>query len=340
MASPSRPVLRRQNSKVRFTRTDMSPVGTMASESTIHGVHHQHHRQSRDDPQREHEDEQELYDVNSYPFSSEVSRDVPPSDDHGAYHRGVPGEEDVELHPLEEQVQRYEDYDEPTRATDGYTSTPPRVGARRWTNSQQHRPSLDTLLSAEAVEHFRSPNRNDMSVSPRNSTVVGNYDVPSAHPVQNRSPYQGSPQSRPPSALRASLVIPSNAPGSPQHALGYEAVVERLDYPRGSPTRSSMPALGATPPRRVFEQHRVSVPTESPVIGSPQFGHPAKTRGSHPAQMASIVLKLIDDTTNLTVQATDSRLFHRTNHHKAAVLSRQMIGLEAANTLEVDMIAM
>ena len=261
MSSPNRPALRRQDSKVRFSRGDMSPVGTMASDSTVHGVHHHYHH---DDPQ----DEQELYDANSYPFTNETSR----SEDNGGFYRGV-SEDEMTLDPHDSQSQRYGDYDEPVRAPDVYTSTPPRVGTRRWTNSQQQRPPLDTLLSEEAVEQVN--NSSNMIISPRGSTIVGNYDSPSGPPPQNRSPYQHSPQTRPSSALRASLVIPSNGPGSPQRVKPQEAVIERLDYPRGSPARLSMPNIGATPPRRIAEQHRSSAPNGSPIIGSPQFGSPS-----------------------------------------------------------------
>ena len=260
MASPARPGLRRQDSKVRFSRTDMSPVGTMASDSTIHGPHHhpQHHHASQD------EQEQSLYDVNSYPFA--------PTTEHDGYSQGLPGEDDdVSLHPHDSESQRYVEYDRSLRAPDEYTSTPPRVGGRQWMGTQQHRPSLDTLLSAEAIQQYPDPNTisRNMSVSPRGSTVLDNHDAT----PQNRSPYQN----RPSSALRSSLVAPHGGLGSPQRAMPQEAVIERLEYPRGSPARSSLLNIGATPPRRMLEQHCASAPTGSPGVGSPQFGSPRQS---------------------------------------------------------------
>jgi len=266
MASP-RPVLKRQNSKVRFSRADMSPIGTMASDSTVHGVHGQHSQPRLQDPftqpagpqatvsypqYGEHEEEQR-YTIDSYPFSEDISlstSEAPDPAHPSAYYREMGPDEEV--HPHDSGSQRFE-------SNDGYTATPPRVGSgRRW-STPQHRPTLDTLKSADTV---------DQMVSPRGS-VLGAYDNP-------RSPYQGSPQARPASALRSSLVMPQH--GSPQHGGQRD---ERLDYPgvpyRNSPVRSSAPNIG-TPPRRMLDQHRASVPEYgSPVIGSPHFGSP---RGS------------------------------------------------------------
>ena len=243
----------------------MSPVGTMASDSTVHGVHHHHQPPPRVQPE-----EEELYDDNSYAFSNGASHDMPASDV-GGYYQSVGEEDEVTLHPHDSQSQRYAEYDE--TIADGYTSTPSRVAARRWTNSPQARPGLATMMDQHAVQSHPT----DM-VSPRGSTVVGDYP-PSTPP---RPSFQHSPQTRPTSALRSSLVMPSNAPGSPQRMTPHEAVIERIDYPRGSPARSSMPNIGSTPPRRVIEQHRVSAPNASPVVGSPQYGSPRQVLQQSP----------------------------------------------------------
>lgn len=255
MASPSRPALKRQNSKVRFSRADMSPVGTMASDSTVHGVHNQHaahHVPTNTDHGYEFEQEQ-TYDINSYPFTEEVSLSTSTADPHpqASYYREVPSEE--EIHPHDSESQRYE-------SNDGYTATPPRVGgSKRW--STQHRPSLDPLLAAEVQHPLHD-------VSPRGSITINqaSYENPS------RSPYQGSPHRG--SVLRSSLVMP----GSPQRGLDG---LQTNDYPpnpyRCAGTRASAPVI-STPPRRMLDQHRPSAPEfGSPIIGSPQFGSP---RGS------------------------------------------------------------
>ena len=250
MAQP-RPVLKRQNSKVRFSRGEMSPVGTMASDSTVHGVHGQHAPTNPLD----HEYEQQIYDVNSYPFSEEIAlstSEAPSNIPQQPYYREIAPDEDI--HPNDSQSQRHE-------SNDGYTATPPRVGSRRW-STNQHRPVLDTLLSANGSELPRD-------VSPRGSTSVSPYDNPS------RSPYHSSP--RP--AIRSSLVMPHPS-GSPQrnHPLDERAEYNSSPY-KGMPTRSSVPDLN-TPSRRMLDQHqhRPSAPEYgSPIINSPQFGSP---RGS------------------------------------------------------------
>ena len=267
MASP-RPVLKRSNSKVRFSRADMSPVGTMASDSTVHGVHGQHSRPPQTGPGTgapsdpyAYDQGQGAYDINSYPFSEDISlstsnapEDHPLSGHAGGYYREVASED--ELHPHDSQSQQYQ-------SNDGYTATPSRVGgSRQWGVAQ--RPGLDTLLSADQLTQM------DGDVSPRGSTAGG---IPYENP--SRAAYQGSPHARPASALRSSLVMPSHPPGSPQR--GADG-----DYPgsplRGSAIRASVPNMH-TSPRRVLEQHRGSAPPEfgSPTMGSPRFGSP---RGS------------------------------------------------------------
>lgn len=245
MASPARPALKRTNSKVRFSRADMSPVGTMASDSTVHGVHGQHSQSQPQNTEHGYEYEQEQpYDINSYPFSEEISlsTSTAPEPQAAQYYREPQGEN---AHPLAPDA-RYE-------PNDGYTNTPPRVGgSKRW-SIPQHRPSLDPLLSADP--------RLVQDVSPRGS-ILGAYDTPT------RSPYQGSPHSRG-SAIRSSLVMPHA--GSPRDATEYP----ENPY-RNTGTRSSAPV--STTPRRLLDQHRPSAPEfGSPVVGSPQYGSP---RGS------------------------------------------------------------
>jgi len=271
-----RPALRRQNSKVRFSRGDMSPVGTMASDSTIHGVHHRHGSSSQP-AQVAPSDEQDSYDANSYNFAAteislSQSQDSPHDRSSGLYHHLTNEEdEEVSLRPVDSESQRYQSFQAEER-DDAYTATPPRLTSRRFSPAQ--RPSLDNVFLHE--QHGAVA----QDVSPRNSTIMNAYSLP-AHPLYQ--PTQISPQTRPSSGFRASLVMPSVSPGSPQRAVPHEAVVERTDYPgsphRGSPYRSSVPVLGATPPRIVLEQHRISYP--SPRMDNPQFGSPrGDSRGS------------------------------------------------------------
>ena len=253
----------------------MSPVGTMASDSTVHGVHHQHRNREWD--QGEEEQEQELYDTNSFPFASKSLREIPPSEDDGPHYTYVMGDdEETGVYGSE----RYEGYEQ---QIDAYTSTPPRVAARRCTNSQHHRPTLDTRSSAELVEHQGQQTCNDMNVSPRNSTVVNHYSSPAGNPPQNRLPHQNPPQNRPYSAFRASLVIPSDGLSSSHRVIPQEAVVERSDYPRGAFERSSMPNIGMNnTPCRSLEQHRASAPNGSPVLASPRLGSPRQSARQPP----------------------------------------------------------
>lgn len=206
MASPVRPVLRRQNSKVRFSRRDMSPIGTMASDSTIHGPHHRTQQQQLEEAEAE---QHQLYDTSSYSYSAEEELEAPVSES-AEYYDGLAGEEDdASLHPHDSESQRYvDDYEESARV---YTSTPPRVGARRWSNAPQGRPTIDPFPASHGRDNA---NYSNMSVSPRGSTIMDGYSAPST-PPQNRSPYQN----RPASALRTSLVVPSSGPSSPQRAI-------------------------------------------------------------------------------------------------------------------------
>lgn len=273
MSGLPRPVLRRQSSKVRFSRGDMSPVGTMASDPSIHGIPHrssvQEHPGQGQAPLHQHGyDEQELYDSNSYPFTNadislSASRDAPTEE--GGEYRQV--QHDEPFNPYEHE-QEYHDQGQPVlgpQVNDGYTATPPRVGSKRFSMSQ--RPQLDTLYSGNQVAQY---NRED--VSPRGST----FNDPSSFPPQIHS----SPAQRP---VRSSLVMNYGSP-RPQEA-------EHYNYPTpDSPhrIRASVPTLPATP-RRLLEQqqHRISAPNinVSPHMaqfGSPHIGSPRQNQSPRP----------------------------------------------------------
>ncbi|KAK4686118.1 hypothetical protein P7C73_g4009, partial [Tremellales sp. Uapishka_1] len=224
MSYTPRPSLKpgdRRDSKVRFSRAETEPVGTMASDSTAHGVHHPRTEPPFQPPPQA----QQVYDINDYPFGEEIalteSRDQEP-----------------EAPPAE--------YEQTTNLDDAYTPPPARVGARRYTNTQIHRPTLDTLLSGETA-HYESPNQN---ISPRGSTMIDPNLNAETFAYQSPRPN-----------VRASLVMPS----SPRQ----EVFVE------GSPRDRGMRAsIQDTPSRRLLEYQRASLPNHSPVIASPQFGSP------------------------------------------------------------------
>jgi hypothetical protein len=214
----------------------MSPVGTMASDSTVHGVHNQHRHPVSG------EEDQALYDTNSYPFNNDISlstsRDEPPEET--AYYQSIGGgeEDDITLHPHDSGSQR------------AGVGAGARGGYANWERNG---------LGVESG--------NNGDISPRGSTIVGPYETGSG--------YQYSPQHRG-SAFRSSLVMPgSPRQPIPQQVQAHE-LPERLDFPpsphRGSQIRSSLPNIGTPPRRVVIDQHRGSAPVNgSPIIGSPQF---------------------------------------------------------------------
>ncbi|WWD18316.1 hypothetical protein CI109_102766 [Kwoniella shandongensis] len=244
MSQPVRPVLKpgdRKDSKVRFSREELAPVRTDPSDFL---PHHEQPPSARSSIQRD----EEYYDTNSYPFSAEPvelseSQDLGEQQHHQqtGYYRTNANEEEEQVtfhHPEERQYEVSQTHD------DVYTPSPARVGSRRWSIAQ-HRPTLDTLLSAEEVEDHQRI----QSISPRNSQVV----------QQTYDPASGSPYARSPSVLRSSLAN-TNAPpqGSPRQQQSYS----EYDHSAASPLRSaraSAPTLNYTPPRRMLEQHRYSV---------------------------------------------------------------------------------
>ncbi|OCF62312.1 hypothetical protein L486_01980 [Kwoniella mangroviensis CBS 10435] len=248
MSQPPRPALKpgdRKDSKVRFSREELAPIRSDPSDflPSHDPVQHQHQRASVVSNYSDAQEggELEYHDSNSYPFHSEpvelgVSTDtVEPTvgQVQTGYYREIPDQE--EYH---EQTQR-----------DVYTAAPSRVvGGRRW-SSAQHRPTLDTLHSTEEEYHHQ---KQIITSSPRGSIAQQVYheDAP--------SPY------RPPSALRSSLVHRDReiVNGSPRSGFYTEADLPPSGANRVA--RSSAPNIGYTPPRRMLEQHRFSVPNGSP----------------------------------------------------------------------------
>lgn len=236
---PTRPILRRQSSKVRFSRGDnMSPVGTMVSDSDLRpgvGPAQQSTTANNNGNQQA-----AVYDVNSYPFEVTTEISLSQSQDRG---RDVP-EDQVPLNPYAQQ--------------DHYTATPPRPSTvRRSTGpvpvpgiqAPVHRPTLDALVPGPY---------GSAEISPRNTTGVDSYEMP---PVHN------SPAQRPSSVLRPSIV--ANYP-SPQRA-------EQAEYqpPQGSP-RAARPSMPPQSPaqqaqRRMYDQHQAQHRPSAPaVMGSPR----------------------------------------------------------------------
>lgn len=299
MASP-RPVLKRQGSKVRFSRGEMSPVGTMASDSTVHGVHGQHSYMPQPSQQQRQQasgqytdDEGSVYDGNQYPYSEDIS--LAPSQDpsmvgNQAYYRQVDHREEEDeqsIHPHDSSSQRFDNSARDLGAPippDGYTATPPRVGTtRRATNTAQHRPQLDNLYAGpEASERFNPPpdqRARVEDVSPRGS-VVGGYEQ-QYNQTPNRQPYNvpmnGSPQARPPSAMRSHYQqgAPPRLDSQPRYDQNGQYDQGRDGAYRGStPARMSQLNVG-TPSRRVDpQQQRHSVPDGSPHVNEAQYGSP------------------------------------------------------------------
>lgn len=288
--NPTRPNLRRQSSKVRFSRGDMSPVGTMVSDMDVpsgsghdHTVIHAAHRpnpplnniNSSPSPvsQRQgnntYNNSQAVYDINSYPFdgSTEISlsqsRDQPPVNQNARW-RDV-NEDQVPLNPYENSADQ-----------DHYKSTPPRPSARRWTNANAnpnvsptqnpypspptHRPSLGALVPPIVGARYASAD-----ISPRNTMGMDSYQVP---------PVQTSPAQRPSSTLRPSII--NNFP-TPQRATPPEGEYgsPRPSVQSGSPipNRSSIQSGSPVP-------NRPSIQSGSPVPNRPsiQSGNPGQRR--------------------------------------------------------------
>ncbi|KAK8858427.1 hypothetical protein IAR55_002654 [Kwoniella newhampshirensis] len=254
MSQPTRPVLKpgdRKDSKVRFSREELAPVHTDPSDFL---PHHDQTASARSSIQRD----DEYHDSNSYPFSAEPielseSQDLGEAQNHlqSASHYCAVADGEGEQITFHHSGERSYEVTQPQ--SDGYTPSPVRVGSRRW-SSAQHRPTLDTLLSAEDVDDYHR----FQSISPRNSQVV----------QQTYDASVGNPYTRPPSVLRSSIANTNTAHASPRQQQPYA----ETDHPP-SPYRSaraSAPALNHTPPRRVFDQHRYSIPTGSPNVPSPR----------------------------------------------------------------------
>ncbi|WWC70587.1 uncharacterized protein I206_104538 [Kwoniella pini CBS 10737] len=171
--------------------------------------------------------EGEYYDnEGSYPFNSEPV-ELSESVDNPSQHQ-----EYYREYPVEEEPQYIQNH-EPLNDT--YTAPPRVVGGRRWSNAI-HRPTLDTLHSTEEEYH-----QQQITSSPRNSVIQAQQ-----YREDQPSPY------RPPSALRSSLAHRGDSPRSGESPF--------------REARSSAPNIGYTPPRRMLEQHRFSVPNGSPNI--------------------------------------------------------------------------
>ncbi|WVR06201.1 hypothetical protein IAU60_003231 [Kwoniella sp. DSM 27419] len=257
-SQPSRPALKpgdRRDSKVRFSREELAPV---RSDPSDFGPSHS--GEPAHDPRREYAGEQDVYhdiDTGSYPFHAEPiemteSVDGPSAPGPG-YYREVPAEE-----TNEEIVMGQYELNRPIgQASDAYTATPPRVaGARRW-SSAQHRPTLDTLHSAEEDPYYQPPT----SFSPQGPQVVYTNEVP-------------TPTGRVAPVLRSSFAHreqPTSSPRSAEYP-GYEHPGTPSRY---SHLRASAPTISYTPPARTLEQHRYSVPNGSPNRASPRLApHP------------------------------------------------------------------
>ncbi|OCF43967.1 hypothetical protein I317_02237 [Kwoniella heveanensis CBS 569] len=277
-SQPTRPALKpgdRQNSKVRFSRDELAPIRSDPSDFLpSHGGDPTSSARPSIVSTYEDAPEGDYYDTDaSFPFHAEpveLSESVDGPSEHqryamhaqgdqqnAGYYREVPGDEvdDMSHYEMQSQAQQV------PAAThgDGYTSTPPRVTGRRW-SSAQHRPTLDTLHSAE--EELYNP---IVTSSPRASQIIQPNEVP-------------SPYARPRSALRSSLVQRDRAMdqfqqqqqqanvGSPRQL--YAESDQQPTPPRIA--RASAPHIGYTPPRRMLEQHRFSVPS----AGSPHHGSP------------------------------------------------------------------
>jgi hypothetical protein len=259
-----RPALKRQSSKVRFSRGDMSPVGTMVSDNDNQGGSTLHqsgpvHPPALINPFRDLNSE--AYDINSYPFGASTEIALSQSQDQGQTqfntqnngYRGVPTDNPYEDAPGEH---------------DPYTAAPPRMSSRRFppgnntTPTQGHRPTLESLLPHNNMQYSSA------EISPRNTAGMDSYVMPPVHT---------SPAPRPASALRPSLV---NYYPSPQQRPIHE-MEQYADYNNGSPrTRASIPASA---PRRLMEQQRPSMQQGSP-RDSAQIGSPRNHQSPRPSE--------------------------------------------------------
>jgi len=270
MSGPSpRPVLKRQSSKVRFSRGDMSPVGTMVSDTDNQGESTLHqsgpvHPPALINPFRDLNSE--AYDIDSYPFGASTEIALSQSQDNGTSmntnintqnngYRGVPTNNPYEDAPGEQ---------------DTYTTAPPRMSSRRFpannntTPTQGHRPTLDALLPHNHMPYSSA------EISPRNTAGMDSYIMPPVHT---------SPAPRPASALRPSLV--NNYPSPQQRPVHQEMEGQYADYHDGSPrVRASIPASA---PRRLMEQQRPSMQQGSP-RDSGQIGSPRNHQSPRPSE--------------------------------------------------------
>ena len=303
MADPNsfRPNLRRQSSKVRFSRGDMSPVGTMVSDTDAPGgpgydpsVLHAAHRPNpplnnlNNSPMAQsprhggnndnNNNQQAVYDINSYPFDGSTKISLSHSRDQGPVNQNDRwrdmNEEQVPLNPYENSAEQ-----------DHYTSTPPRPSARRWTNanananaspntytaSPTQRPSLGPLLPINDTRYASA------DISPRNTMGMEPYQLP---------PLPASPAQRPSSTLRPSII---NNLASPQRGSAQEG---ELGSPRGSvqpgspvPNRPSIQPGGPVPNRPSIQSgspgpNRPSIQSCTPVPNRPsiQSGNPGQRR--------------------------------------------------------------
>ncbi|WRT67610.1 uncharacterized protein IL334_004582 [Kwoniella shivajii] len=244
MSQPPRPALKpgdRKDSKVRFSREELAPI--RSDPSDFLPAHNHDAVPARSSIVSTYSDAQEgeYCDSNVYSFHSEpieLSESIDdPTPVQPGYYRQIP----------EQQQQQQQ------AAHDGYTSTPPKVvGSRRW-SSAQHRPTLDTLHSTEEEYHQQ------ISASPRDSIT---------QPYREDAP---SPYRPPSSALRSSLVQRDHLPGNNNETSGAGYYVEQEPpFTPNRTARSSAPNIGYTPPRRLLEQHRFSVPAQSPKGNSPR----------------------------------------------------------------------
>lgn len=263
MSGPSpRPALKRQSSKVRFSRGDMSPVGTMVSDNDGQGGATLHQSGPTAPPVLHNpfrDLNQDAYEINSYSFdgSTEIalsqSRDQAPNDNNGRY-RGVPSE-DASFNPYEDAPEDH----------DPYTTAPPRMSARRYpgsgantTPTQAHRPTLDSLLPINDMRYASA------EISPRNTAGMDSYVMPPVHT---------SPAPRPASALRPSLVNNFPSPKRSMQQNNPESDYAEYQQQNSPRARASIPASA---PRRIMEQQqaRQSIPQSAPrdmlQMGSPR----------------------------------------------------------------------
>lgn len=256
MSAPSpRPALKRQSSKVRFSRCDMSPVGTMVSDNDGQGGSNLHQSGPIAPPTLHNpfrEVDQDPYDIDSYPFGANTEIALSQSQDHGVTdssgrYREIPNES-------------FNPYEDAPEDRDPYTAAPPRMSsARRYpasvvntTPTQVHRPTLDSLVPINDARYASA------EISPRNTAGMDSYVMPPVHT---------SPAPRPASALRPSLV--SNYQ-SPRQSVQHTAETEYAEYTQQNSPRARA-SIPASAPRRLAEQARQSIPQGCPrEMGSPR----------------------------------------------------------------------